>query len=156
MDPVDPLANSGRLDFAAIYNEFGTFPRKVRSNFEKIQQTPQGSPRRAKGTPRAPQDAPKRTKGTPKDGQMGPKGTQKGAKGSQRAPKGSQRAPTGSQKERKGTQKGARGSPKSAPRKPKGQDLYFKLPINRPSGRYVINIHLIAIPAPWCGGQTKS
>ena len=175
--------NSGRLDFAAIYNEFGTFPRKVTSNF---QQNLEGATRQPKGSPRGPKDGQREPKATPKEpkGVQGhPKGSQRESKALQREPKGVQGHPKGSQREPKGTPKGAKGSPrpsqraKGSPRHPKGsqkepkgtqrepegaqshpkgsqrhpkdiqgkskgQDLYFKLPINRPSGRYVIYIHI--------------
>ncbi len=51
---------------------------KLRPIFNKIQKTPQGSPRDRKGIPQVPQDDQR----TPKDGQREPKGTPKGVKGS--------------------------------------------------------------------------
>ena len=123
-NPGNPDLNSGRLVFAAIYNEFGTFPRKVTSNF---QQNLEDATRQPKASPRGP-----------KDGQREPKGTPKGAKGS---PKGSQREPKDIQREPKGFKVGQKET-KGTPTTPKGSQrdkMYiYKLPINRPNGRYVM------------------
>ena len=83
----------------------------------------------------------------PQDGQRDPKGQPKAAqghsKGNHRTPKVAQREPKGSQKSQKepkvgpGTAKGAPKTPKGSQRKPKGKIYIKKLPINRPSGRYV-------------------
>ena len=99
----------------------------------------------------------------PQDGQRDPKGRRKGAqghsKGNHRTPKFAQREPKGSQKSQKepkvgpGTAKGAPKTPKGSQRKPKGKIYIKKLPINRPSGRYVI-IYLTGYPIGclWSGG----
>ena len=80
---------------------------------------------------------PRIARGTPKAGQREPKGIPKGTTGvkndAQRELKGSQK----SQKE----PKSAQGTPKALQRHPKeakGEDIYQKLPINRPSGRCAI------------------
>ena len=76
---------------------------------------PKGAQRPAKGSPRASQKEPQEPKGRPK--------------GAQGLPKESKRRP-----------KSAQGTPKALQRHPKeakGEDIYQKLPINRPSGRYV-------------------
>ena len=79
----------------------------------------------------------------PQDGQRDPKGRPKGAqghsKGNHRSPKGVQGLP----KKSKGAPSRPRGRQrwsKDTQRKPKGKIYIKKLPINRPSGRYVIYI----------------
>ena len=83
---------------------------------------------------------PRTAKGTPKGRQREPKGIPKGTKGAQRTPKGSPRAPKGVKRR----PKSAQGKPKALQRHPKEakgsqrEKIYIKkLPINRPSGRYV-------------------
>ena len=129
---------------------------------EKIQYMPQGTPRQAKGTskdgqrePRAPQRETKGAKGIPKGDKGSPrapdKGTPKGDKGSQRHPSRPQGVPQvlrDGKVEPKAIPKGAKGSPRTFHSKPKephrhpreasGALYISKLPINRPSGRYVI------------------
>ena len=84
------------------------------------------------------------TKGAPKDAHRGP-GTPKGAKGrskwtpqvtedGQRGPKDGQMELKAPQREPEGSQSQAEGSQKN----PKSAHYINKLPINRPSGRYVI------------------
>ena len=69
----------------------------------------------------------------PKGNQMDPKGDQMDPKGSQMDPKGSQTKPKVAPRETKGAPKTPKGS--------QGDKLYIhKLPINRPSGRYVREI----------------
>ena len=64
----------------------------------------------------------------PKGGQRHPKVGPKETQGLPKESKGDQSRPKGSQRRSKDTQ-----------RKPKGKDIYQKLPINRPSGRYVMS-----------------
>ena len=74
------------------------------------------------------------------------KDAQREPKGPQRDPKDTQKPSEGSQRKAKGTRKGAKVAPKevkNAQGKSEGPDLYFKLPINRPSGRYVTYIYSI-------------
>ena len=77
-------------------------------------------------------------KGTPMDGQRSPRAPQR----SQKEPKVSPKAAKGTSKTPKGSPKGSQREPQGAQSRPKGSQrhLYInKLPINRPSGRYVIN-----------------
>ena len=85
--------------------------------------TPHGPPG-AQGAPNGPQRCPKTANGSPKAGQRGPKSTQREPKGDQSRPKS---VPMGSQR-----------WPKTAKGSPGGPNYINKLPINRPSGRYVI------------------
>ena len=87
----------------------------------KLPMWPKGCPKRPKGGPRAGQRDPKAPKGTPR--------------GSPRSP---QRVKTEA-KVGPGGAKGVPKTPKGGQRKPQGKIIYIKkLPINRPSGRYVI------------------
>ena len=80
-------------------------------------------------------------------GSICPKGPQKAAEGRPRAlqrepkePKGHPKAAQGLPKESKGvkrTPKSTQGKPKTVKRSPKEKIYSEKLPINRPSGRYV-------------------
>ena len=88
---------------------------------------------------------PRTAKGIPEGGQREAKGTPKGTKGAQRTPKGAQRTPKGSPRVPKGVKrasKSAQGRPKALQRSQREKIYTKKLPINRPSGRYVINSHL--------------
>jgi len=94
-----------------------------------------GGHRELKGTPKGPKGRPKGAKGSPS------KGTPKGPKG---RPKGAQGLPN----ESKRNPKSVPGAPKALKRHPKAakgsqrEKIYIKkLPINRPSGRYV-NIYV--------------
>ena len=95
-----------------------------RSKFFKIvfylYRAPPPSPLGLKGS----QGPPRATTGSPRAPQGTPKGPQRTAKGSPRAP---QREP-----------KGAQSRPKGDQRQHRGPNYINKLPINRPSGRYVI------------------
>ena len=97
-DRRDPRANSGRLDFADIYNEFGT----MSSAESEVQlfENPANAPGEPKAVQRDPTGAPRRTK----EGQRNPKGRPKGAQGT---PKGSQR---GTPREPKVDPKAAKGA----------------------------------------------
>ena len=103
----------------------------------------QGAQRDPTGTPQVPQDGQKDRKG-------GPMGAQRRLKGSQRHPSRPQGVPQvfrDGEVEPKGIPKGAKGSPrtfqskpmapKRHPREASGALYICKLPINRPSGRYV-------------------
>ena len=101
---------------------------------------------------------PKAVQGSQRDPQDGQRDRKRGPMGAQRRPKGSQRHPRRPQGvpqvlrngevEPKGIPKGAKGSPrmfrsnpmapKRHPREASGALYICKLPINRPSGRYVI------------------
>ena len=86
-----------------------------------------------------PESAPSESK----DAKRQPKGPQRDPKDTQKPPKGSQRKAKGTPKE----PKGAKVTPKEvkdAQGKSEGPDLYFKLPINRPSSRYYILTHRYA------------
>ena len=97
--------------------------KRVPKSGLRLNGTPSGPPG-AQGAPHGPQKCPKMATGSPSDGQRGAQSTPKGAKG---RPKSPQKHPRGSQR----CHKMAKGSP--------GRPNYInKLPINRPSGRYVI------------------
>ena len=84
----------------------------------------QSQPKRDPRQPKAPQGDPTGAPGRPK-------GVQRTAKGSPRAPQREPKEPKVGPKEAKGTPKGPKGSQRDK--------IYIKkLPINRPSGRYVI------------------
>jgi len=73
--------NQPRLDFEQQYQEHGTLPRKMTSNF---QQNPEDSFKvtqgaLTKGIPQVPQDGQRGPKAQPKGAQKGPKGHPKGA-----------------------------------------------------------------------------
>ena len=107
----------------------------------------------AEGGPRCPKEPhryPMIAKRTVRDSQWEPKGAEREPK----APKPPTRGPTSardSEVDSKGTPKGAKGFPRSPQRKPKapkrhpreasGASYICKLPINRPSGRYVITYY---------------
>ena len=115
-----PLLNSPKLIFVIQLREFVTFLGKGRPIFNKIANVAQG---------------------LPKESQREPKGRPKGPKGAQRTPRGSPRAPQRVKTEAKVGPGGAKGvpkAPKGGQRKPKGKIYIKKLPINRPSGRYVL------------------
>jgi hypothetical protein len=87
---------------------------------------PQGHPRAPKRRPTAPQGSPRAPQGSPRAPQRSPRASQGGPRGSQRslrAPQGSAKAP---QREPNGCKEG-----------PSNSKYIAKLPINRPSGRYV-------------------
>jgi hypothetical protein len=83
------------------------------------QRDPKGGPRHPKGSQREAKVAPKGAQGTPKGAKGRPKSPQREPKAPQREPKGAQSRPKGNQKD------------------PKSTHYINKLPINRPSGRYV-------------------
>ena len=129
-NPGNPDLNSGRFVFGAIYNEFGTFPRKATSNFkqnlEDATRQPKASPRgprTAKGSPRAPQREPKGVQGHPKGSQREPKAPQREPKGAQGHPKGSQ-GPKSRQRKPK--------APQRHPREVKGTRTIFQTPDQPP------------------------
>ena len=97
---------------------------------------PKGSPKRPQGSQREPKSAPSHPRGAQgalKGSHEHPKGSQRESKGT---PKGTKRWPKKAKETPKDIPKRAKGSPKSPQRRPK--DYIDKLPINRPSGRYVI------------------
>ena len=97
------------------------------------------SPEAASRDPRPPR-ATEESKGVPRH----PKGAQKAPKGRPRHPKVSPRAPQRKPKAPKAVPKEGQGTAKETQKKPQAQYIYIyiyiyitKLPINRPSGRYV-------------------
>ena len=142
--------NSRRIDFACIYFDFGSFSQKTSPQIDTIQKTPRGSPTPQKGGQRWPTDGQRDTKGTPKGSHGEPKVTQGAQKGSHWSPKmakGRPRAPKGSQAQ--SHPKGSQRHPQRHPREAKGSQrdkIYiYKLPINRPSKRYVSIFHICCI-----------
>ena len=114
-----PAGKYTKADFRLQFREFDTFLGKGRPIFNKIANVAQG---------------------LPKETQRGPKGGPKGSKGAQRTPRESPRAPQRVKTEAKVGPGGAKSvpkTPKGSQRKPKGKIYIKKLPINRPSGRYV-------------------
>ena len=109
----DPRANSKKLFFEDSFVNLTHFSVKDVPFSIKLTLWPKGSPKRAQGNPRSAQGRPKRI---------------------QRQPKCSQKSQNGAQSWSRGRQR----RPKDTPRKPKGKIYIKKLPINRPSGRYVI------------------
>ena len=84
---------------------------------------------------------PRMAKGSSEGGKREAKGAPKGTKGAQRTPKGAQRTPKGSPRVPKGVKrasKSAQGRPKVLQTSRREKIYTKKLPINRPSGRYVI------------------
>ena len=84
---------------------------------------------------------PRTAKRIPEGGQREAKGTPKETKGVQRTPKGVERTPKGSPRSPKGVKrkpKSAQGRPKALQRSQREKIYIKKLPINRPSGRYVM------------------
>ncbi len=150
MVPAVPAACTKNRFVVYVYRYLSVLtPLQTKGSQRAPQRDPQGvqgHPKGAKGTQREPRAPQRKPNGTPK----GAKPARKGAKGSPRAHQNEPRAPIKEPKEAQGHPKGAKEVPKSPQRKPKahqrhsregkpkGRDLYFKLPINRPSGRYVI------------------
>ena len=91
--------SSTKPHFAVIYNDFGTFCRKMATHF---QQNQEGAPKEPTGCPRIPPGSPRVSPGSPQ--------------GPLRVPQGRPRFP---------------------PKSHWGSAIYTKLPINRPSGRYL-------------------
>ena len=120
--PAGPAGKYKKADFWIQFREFDTFLGKGRPIFNKIANVAQG---------------------LPKESQRGLKGGPKGSKGAQRTPRLSPRALQRVKKEAKVGPGGAKGvpkTPKGGQRKPKGKIYIKKLPINRPSGRYVTRL----------------
>ena len=114
-NPGDPVENNGRLDFAVKNNEFSTFRRKMGSKFQEF---PRGGPQETKAA------------------QSDPMGALSRPKAPQREPKG---APGPSM-----ISSGKFWRSSGRPWQSSGR-VYIqkKLPINRPSGRYVIYIYIV-------------
>ena len=142
--------NSRRIDFACIYFDFGSFSQKTSPQIDTIQKTPRGSPTPQKG-------GQKMANGWAKGHQGDPKRESRGAQSHPRRPKGVPLVAQDGQREAKGTQR--QPSPKSSQRKPKAPQRHpreakgsqrdkiyiYKLPINRPSKRYVSIFHICCI-----------
>ena len=146
------LMNSDRLYFEGMLRTWSPFTRKVISYFhQNPRELPKASPRH----PTAPQGSPKSSPRHPKAPQGAPRGPKrhferrpKATQGAPGRPKGSLKNPRESQVSQKGipikrkeTQSRPKGSQRRPPH-PKEQDVYKKLPINRPSGRYVLYIYI--------------
>ena len=123
--PVAPVAKFQKRRCCCYLRYFST--REVPKSGLPPNGTPHGPPG-AQGAPNGPQRYPKTANGSPKAGQRGPESTQREPKGDQSRPKS---VPMGSQR-----------WPKTAKGSPGGPNYINKLPINRPSGRYV---NLIAL-----------
>ena len=118
-DKRDRRANTQKLIFDYSFVNSTHFSVKDVHFLIKLPMWPKGFPKRAKGS------------------------RPKGSKGTQRTPRGSPRAPQRVKTEAKVGPGGAKGvpkTPKGGQRKPKGKIYIKKLPINRPSGRYVIRV----------------
>ena len=88
---------------------------------------------RRHGIPKDDQECPKEAQGHPKGAQGHSKGDQEHLKGAQVCAKEAQ----GDPKAALGHPKEAQGRTKESQREPRQPKMYKKLPINRPSGRYV-------------------
>ena len=125
------------MDFKGALSVHGA-PRAARTP----QGRPKGSAKGPKGTQKEPKGTPKELKGTPK----GPKGIPKEPKGTPKEPKVSPKAAKDTSKTPKGSPKGSQGA-QSRPKAGQRHLYINKLPINRPSGRYVVPRSLKSLAA---------